>query len=92
MTITFGPDFMGLFGALDSNGGGDGTTTPPTTGGNDPGTGTGTPPDPTLQYGYWQFPQYTQRWAFTPPTPSPYSQPQPFDYNKYGSPFSKKNK
>ena len=41
---------------------------------------------------YWRFPQYTQTWAFTPPAPTPYPTPQPFDPNKYGNPFAKKNK
>lgn len=27
----------------------------------------------------WQFPQYSQTWAFTPPAPSPYNMPPAFD-------------
>lgn len=50
----------------------------------DPNAGT----DPTKQY--WTFPQYSQTWAFTPPPPSPYFNPQPFDPKKYGNPFPKK--
>ncbi len=37
---------------------------------------------------YWKFPQYSQTWAFTPPEPTPYSYPQPFDPKKYGNPFA----
>lgn len=29
----------------------------------------------------WQFPQYSQTWAFTPPAPSPYMLPPAFDVN-----------
>lgn len=39
----------------------------------------------------WTFPQYSQTWAFTPPNPTPYMNPAPFDVKKYGDPFSKKN-
>jgi len=39
----------------------------------------------------WQFPQYTQTWAFTPPAPLPYNYPQPFDPNKYGNPLKNKD-
>jgi len=38
----------------------------------------------------WTFPQYSQTWAFTPPAPTPYPDPQPFDPKKYGNPFAKK--
>lgn len=41
---------------------------------------------------YWQFPQYSQSWAFTPPAPTPYMNPPAFDPKKYGDPLSKKNK
>ena len=41
---------------------------------------------------YWKFPQYSQTWAFTPPTPTPYEYPQPFDPKKYGNPFAKSKK
>jgi hypothetical protein len=41
---------------------------------------------------YWQFPQYSQTWAFTPPEPTPYLYPQPFDPKKYGNPFAKDKK
>jgi hypothetical protein len=40
----------------------------------------------------WQFPQYSQTWAFTPPAPTPYPYPQPFDPKKYGDPFAKDKK
>jgi hypothetical protein len=40
----------------------------------------------------WQFPQYSQTWAFTPPEPTPYPYPQPFDPKKYGNPFLKDTK
>lgn len=40
----------------------------------------------------WQFPQYSQTWAFTSPEPTPYPYPQPFDPKKYGDPFAKKFK
>lgn len=32
----------------------------------------------------WTFPQYSQTWAFTPPTPSPMQLPPPFDPKTYG--------
>jgi hypothetical protein len=35
----------------------------------------------------WQFPQYSQTWVFTPPAPTPYMSPAPFDPKKYGDPF-----
>ena len=38
----------------------------------------------------WSFPQYSQSWAFTPPPPTPYMTPNPFDTSKYGDPFKKK--
>lgn len=28
----------------------------------------------------WTFPQYSQTWAFTPPTPTPYQLPPPNPY------------
>lgn len=44
-------------------------------GGSNNGGGTSTPPTgPT-----WAFPQYTQTWAFTPPTPVSYPAPPPFN-------------
>lgn len=84
-----------FFSALDRSGsagykGGAGggaatnTTTPGTT---TPG-GTASPPPAQM---YWQFPQYTQSWAFTPPAPTPYEYPQPFDTSKYGNPLNPKN-
>ena len=41
---------------------------------------------------YWKFPQYSQTWAVTPPEPTPYPSPQPFDPKKYGNPFAKDTK
>ena len=32
----------------------------------------------------WQFPQYSQTWAFTPPAPSKFTLPPPFDASKNG--------
>ncbi len=32
----------------------------------------------------WQFPQYSQTWAFTPPTPTPMQSPPPFNAATYG--------
>lgn len=77
------------FSAVDgagrrARGGGGGGVTPPTTGGPGPmpnNSGTGME---------WQFPQYTQTWAFTPPTPPPYNYPSPFDPAKYGNPLKAK--
>lgn len=40
----------------------------------------------------WQFPQYTQTWAFTPPEPTPYMYPQPFNTNIFGNPLPKEKK
>lgn len=81
--------FNGVFGFPEAmgnprsggNGGGGGGNKPPTT---------PTPADPTNTIN-WQFPQYTQTWAFTPPTPLPYVGPQPFDTSKYGNPYNKKD-
>ena len=84
---------QGIFaGFPDSYGGGrGGGGSTPTTGGDlppyDPNAGTGT--DATKQY--WTFPQYSQTWAFTPPAPSPYFNPQPFDPKKYGNPLNTKS-
>jgi hypothetical protein len=44
-------------------------------GGSGSGTG-GTPAPAPFQ---WTFPQYSQSWAFTPPTPTPYMNPPRFD-------------
>lgn len=62
-------------------------------GGGDGGNPTAPPAQPPTeaQKFAWQFPEYTQSWAFTPPTPTPYEYPQPFDPKKYGDPFNKKN-
>ncbi len=69
------------------NGGGN----PPGTGGEDPPLDpNGPPPEP--ERFSWQFPQYSQTWAFTPPAPTPYPYPQPFDPKKYGNPFAKGKK
>lgn len=66
------------------NGGdGGGDTPPPTT---PPGT------TPEGQKFAWQFPQYTQTWAFTPPTPTPYMYPRPFDTKIFGNPLPKDKK
>jgi hypothetical protein len=68
----------------EGGGGGDGgsptdPTNPPTT-------------PPTDQKSlYWQFPEYTQSWAFTPPEPTPYMYPEPFDTKKFGNPLNKKD-
>jgi hypothetical protein len=71
-------------------GGGSGST-----GGTGTGTGTGTVPTTggpgPVPRGQWAFPQYTQTWAFTPPTPTPYMTPGPFDTKKYGNPLTAKN-
>lgn len=84
---------MGGFGGRGLGGHGGGGVTPPTTGGEDPGVDDGTDgSDGTLGRGHWSFPQYTQTWAFTPPTPAPYMTPNPFSASRYGNPFSKKNK
>lgn len=64
---------MGAYGRRGGGGGG-GNKKPPVT-----------PPAP--QTMNWQFPQYTQTWAFTPPTPPPYTLPPPFDTKKFGDPL-----
>ena len=77
-----------------------GTTPPSGMGGNNPQIEDPTLPpyDPNDPNGdgsgklAWQFPQYSQTWAFTPPEPTPYPYPQPFDPKKYGDPFAKKFK
>lgn len=43
-----------------------------------------TPAGPPSSAFSWQFPQYSQTWAFTPPKPTPYDQPPAFDKSKYG--------
>lgn len=53
------------------NGGGSGGST--SGGATNPATGSAAP---AFQ---WQFPQYSQTWAFTPPTPTPYNMPPAFD-------------
>lgn len=51
---------------------------PPVTSGDDP-----TLQPPTEDNAYrWQFPQYSQSWAFTPPPPDPYLPLPVFDYKK----------
>lgn len=65
-------------------------------GGGGGGDGGGNPTDPTApptdqKSLYWQFPQYTQSWAFTPPEPTPYMYPQPFDPKKFGNPLNTKD-
>jgi len=71
----FGPS--GIFG--------DKYNRPPTGSG---GGGTTSPPPPVPPPGpnpaaRWSFPQYTQQWAFTPPTPVWYPDPPKFDKSKY---------
>jgi hypothetical protein len=44
---------------------------------SDSGNGGATTPAP--QSFQWSFPQYSQTWAFTPPTPTPYMSPPRFD-------------
>jgi hypothetical protein len=39
----------------------------------------------------WQFPQYSQTWAFTPPTPQPVNLPPMFDPKTYGKDTKKKD-
>ena len=63
---------------------------PPTTGGEDPGLDPNGDGSGDAGNAYWKFPQYSQTWAFTPPAPTPYQYPQPFDPSKYGNPFAKK--
>ena len=83
--------FNGVFAGFPSGGGRGGNSNggTPTTGGDLP------PYDPNALANaskqYWTFPQYTQSWAFTPPTPTPYMNPQPFDTAKYGNPLNTKN-
>ena len=81
--------FNGVFAGFPGGGGGGG---PKSTGPDLP------PYDPnaggtggTTAKNYWTFPQYTQTWAFTPPDPTPYANPNPFDTSKYGDPLNKKN-
>lgn len=45
--------------------------------GSNPGNGTPTP-NPAAQPLNWSFPQYSQTWAFTPPTPQPVMPPPAF--------------
>lgn len=45
------------------------------------GTGAATPPAASFN---WQFPQYSQTWAFTPPTPPPVNLPPAFNAATYG--------
>ena len=72
------------------NKGNRGGSPPPTTGGNDPGVDPNDPNDPNNPSRFaWKFPQYSQTWAFTPPTPTPYQYPQPFDTSIYGNPLKK---
>ena len=74
-----GNSYGGGGGGGKGNGNGGNPTTPPAN------------PPTTPEKFAWQFPQYTQSWAFTPPTPTPYEYPQPFDTKKYDNPFNKKN-
>lgn len=71
----YGPPEGGLLGG--------GTTTPP-----DGGGGGGPPAPPPAAR--WAFPQYTQDWAFTPPTPVWYPDPPKFDKSKYPQTTPKK--
>lgn len=68
--------------------GGDGPAVDP----NDPNGDPNDPNNPNSGRFAWSFPQYSQSWAFTPPAPTPYSYPQPFDPKKYGDPFAKGSK
>ena len=73
-----GSGIFGIFPDINFHGGGwRNKDKPPGT-----GTGTGTPPA-TQQPFSWAFPQYSQTWAFTPPTPTPYMNPPPFDAATY---------
>lgn len=77
----FGDNFSNLLpGGAGAGGGGGGKKPKPPV----------TPPTQPESY-QWTFPQYSQTWAFTPPNPTPYLNPAPFDTKKYGDPFSKKN-
>lgn len=72
-----------IWGALDRRDGGGGRR-----GGSDSNSSTTTqPPATEAEKFQWQFPQYTQTWAFTPPPPTPYMYPQPFDPKKFGDPL-----
>lgn len=84
-------DFSLLFSAISAFNGGNGG------GGGGGGSGSGNAvtqgggnPVQQQQQFQWQFPQYSQTWAFTPPTPTPYLYPKPFDTSIYGNPYSKK--
>jgi hypothetical protein len=47
---------------------------------NPSNSGSSTPAQGSAAPGFqWQFPQYSQTWAFTPPAPSPYTLPPAFD-------------
>jgi hypothetical protein len=39
----------------------------------------------------WEFPQYSQTWAFTPPTPQPVTLPPAFNAATYGKDSKKKD-
>lgn len=66
------PGFFPSGGAGGMGGGGGGNKPKPPT----------TPPAQTVGID-WKFPQYTQQWAFTPPTPTPYMNPPPFNPDTY---------
>jgi hypothetical protein len=85
-------DNYGMNGGFGGGGGGPQIEDPPLPpyDPNDPnGDGTG---GGTAGQQYWKFPQYSQTWAFTPPAPTPYPTPQPFDPKKYGNPFATSKK
>lgn len=56
------------------------------------GSGTGTPAPAPAPSGpapwAWAFPQYSQTWAFTPPTPSPLTRPPAFNGGGTPAPLS----
>lgn len=84
-----GPNMWGLFNAISGPGGRGGG-------------GMGRPGDkykpvapvapPQGQPFSWEFPQYTQTWAFTPPEPTPYINPPPFNKKALEDPLKKKKK
>lgn len=69
----FGDNFSNLLpGGAGAGGGGGGKKPKPPV----------TPPTQPESY-QWTFPQYSQTWAFTPPTPTPYINPPPFNPDTY---------
>lgn len=72
LPIQFVPMLGSLFGPGGFGGG---------SGGGTSGSNTQAPPAPapTTPAFAWQFPQYSQSWAFTPPAPTPYNSPPAFN-------------